>query len=68
MINNLTPGQLYKFKVSASNLYGTGAFSNELSQYTIIAPDPMSPPVLARNSSSDTLIKITWIKPNYYTS
>ncbi len=59
--SSLTGGSTYKFKVKATNIYGYGTFSSELSVTTSDVPSQMSAPT---TSLSGTNVVVAWAEPN----
>jgi hypothetical protein len=60
-VSGLTGGNVYKFKVTARNIYGSGSPSDELSIEASDRPDKPSIPVV---SLAGTNVKIQWQLPN----
>lgn len=58
---NVSPGQLYQFRVAASNKYGWGPYSTILESYAATEPEAPDAPTTARN---DVDIRISWTTPD----
>ena len=61
LVEGLTSGLTYKFKVKARNVFGLSAFSSELSLLAAYKPDSPNPPV---TSVIDNTVVIDWTAPS----
>ena len=60
-LESITPGLLYKFKVSATNLLGEGAFSEIFVVFIEDLPEVMSP---VTTSILGTDVVVSWEMPS----
>jgi hypothetical protein len=68
MTQNIVPGQEYKFKIKARNIYGWAElYSDPVSVFAAEEPGQMDPPIV-EHIHQDTLhpasIKISWTTPD----
>lgn len=70
LATGLTGGTPYKFKVRATNMYGPGAFSAELTYTPIDVPSKIGLPTVTATvpTASATTVTIAWTKPDAHSS
>lgn len=61
MVTLLTPGQDYKFKYRAINIFGEGIFSDEVTVKAATAPEKIT---TAATSIVGSTVQITWAIPD----
>jgi hypothetical protein len=61
IVPDLTPGLIYRFKVSAIVFNGEGALSNEFLTYSCVIPSKMKGP--ERITSTATTMTLKWVAP-----
>ncbi len=62
IVSGLTPGEIYRFKVSALVFNGEGPLSAEFPTYSCVKPSSMSGP--KRVSSTATSMTLSWEAPS----
>lgn len=60
-ISGLTPGNTYRFKVTAVNAFGEGPLSTEILVVTALKPSQPDAPTVSTSGSN---VVITWTVPN----
>lgn len=68
LVTGLTGGQTYKFKVRATNMYGAGAYSSELSYVPMDYPSKVGIPTVTLPLTTSTSVTIDWDAPNDHSS
>jgi hypothetical protein len=65
LIDSVSGGQTYKFRVRALNIYGAGDFSSSASIIADGIPDRMVAVSIVKDPGDNTKVLVSWTAPNF---